>query len=173
MEDPVYTNRSGEFATARKGGIASDEIEFIQERARQGVPVSAIARMIGRAEVDVRAFAATPKRRKPPVPLLDGMPRDAIERASLARGLPPEAIAIMAAVAAGAGLEVAEVRFSCKRGGGRTEARQEAYHALHATGRYSMPMIASWFGLKGHSAVALGIQKHEARQAAGAVREAA
>lgn len=59
MSDALFTYRSGDFATARRGSVAADA-EFIRTKHRQGVPVSAIARMVGRNVSDVAGMCEPP-----------------------------------------------------------------------------------------------------------------
>jgi chromosomal replication initiation ATPase DnaA len=153
--------RGGDFATSRRGGIAED-MAFIMTRHQQGVPISAIARMTGRSEADVRRAVGATKPRKAtpkPSPTL-GRTRTRAQRVDAARGIPPAALCIVAGIAAEYGFSAEDVRFSRKRK--VTAARRDAYHALYATGRYSYPQIADWFGLKSHHAVREGALKHAA-----------
>lgn len=163
--------RSGDFTTSRRGGIAEDMV-FIMTRHSQGVPISAIARMIGRSEVDVRAaVGATRPRRAVRVTSPAGRVRTAEQRAEAARrAIPAAAQCIIAGIAAEYGLSAEDLRFSRKRC--VTPARRDVYHALYATERYSYPQIAEWFGLQSHHAVREGALKHAAMLAA-QLREAA
>lgn len=164
MSALTHASRGGDFATSRRGAIAED-MAFILQQHRKGVPVSAIARMIGRPALDVGKVIGITKPKRAAPKAIPARERNAEQRAKSARTPPADALGIISGIAAEYGLSAEDLRFSCKRSGGRAEARHDCYHALYSTGSYSYPVIADWFGLRGHHAVLEGVRKHAARMA--------
>lgn len=162
----------GEFATAPRAGI-SEDLGFIQAQRAKGVPISAIARMIGRNDADVAAIAAmiqAPAARKPyrPPSPKQARPRRTPRRPSrrvLPKGFSVKAFEVVSKVAAFYGVTVDEM-IGPSRKKAIAEIRQEAYHALYETGRYSLPTIGGYFGGRDHTTIMHGIRSHKARLAA-------
>jgi hypothetical protein len=120
MTGNIQSARGGDFATGRRGGVASD-FDFILEQRARGVPASAVARMLNRNIADVRAiYDADPlraeerptpgqtlraiRRAKPP-PV-----RQASSKANVWRDMPARALAIVRAIANYYGVTVEELR---------------------------------------------------------------
>lgn len=186
MEDHQLQPRcSGDFATSRRGS-AQEDIEFIAARAARDVPLSAIAKMVGRSVASVKAaheayLAArrTPQKDGPPAPPPIEPPR----RAKNVRPRPmPERVAEIAARRAAAhGCTLADLMGS--RGSDAAQlARQAAYHAVRSLvredgrPRFSYALIGAFFGGRDHTTVLHGVKVHQARmdvEAATARRRAA
>lgn len=166
--DNLYSDGPGRFATARKGGIDAYEMDFINAKIAAGVPLVAIANMCGRAVEEIRAFATRPAERAPFVP-------PPLPKPKMARGLqnmPKAARMIVADVAERNGMTT-DLLLSDHRYRSIAHPRQEAFAALYATRRYSLPLIGAWFG-KDHSTILHGIRAHTARaEAASIAQEAA
>jgi hypothetical protein len=54
MSVNIANARGGEFATSRKGGLDAYEVAFIAQKLEAGIPVSAIAKMLGRPVQTIR-----------------------------------------------------------------------------------------------------------------------
>lgn len=175
-QNAIYQSRAGSFATSRKGGVAADA-EFILEQRSKGVPASAVARMIGRAEADVRLIygvsCAAQEGEAPAAPLpvwrqskprpsrakLVGIKQRRAPSRPAPRELSAEARKIALEVAAKHGLTLETL---CGADDKRVFylARREAWHAIYATGRYSLPLVGAWFGGRNHTTIRTGIRKH-------------
>lgn len=158
------TARGGEFATARRG-VSSDTIGFINAKAKAGVPLSAIAKMVGLSVLDVAAANAIVVPRhaygQPTVLVVKRAQKPTETPAPVAaRGLPPTAQRIIASVADKHGLTVADLRGRSQRYR-IAHARQEAFFELMRHG-YSSPLIGSWFG-RDHTTVLHGVCAHRNR----------
>lgn len=168
MSETASAARGGEFATSRRGGV-SEDCDFIRRKAFEGVPVSAIARMVARPVSDVRAIACTvaaPIER--PAPKVTKRPRVVL---SLWRGLmavpdAPTGRKTMAQVAApvcaehGVSLEdvIGPMRFRVI-----TRARQAVMYALVQEKRWSLPQIGKFLGDRDHTTVLHGYRAHAKR----------
>lgn len=164
MSDTANTSKGGEFATSRRGGIAED-VEFIRAKAQAGVPISAIARMVGRNADDVRrVLAESVVAVKPRVTRKERLAQQADERKSV-RVLvsvrpPPPVATVLLDIARQYRISVDELRYSAQRKGNVQPARRHAYYELYMTGRYTMEQIAKWFGMVHHDAVSRGVRQH-------------
>lgn len=161
-------------ATARRGSIAED-FDFIRAKAAKGVPVSAIARMLGRAVSDVQIVAFSPnvaaseRAPEPPPPSPHTLRmrewrkkvRSANYRPNRERGLPKKAAAILNVIARYHGVTVEEIVGRGKRRA-LAHIRQETYAALHCAG-YNLVQVGGFIGGRDHGTVHSGIARHKAR----------
>lgn len=173
MSDNLIENTSpGVFATSRRGRIGDDEIRFIEARAFEGRTCQQIARMLRRAECDVRPFMPKfdeppepePVAKEPPPPV----PGDLV--LSLWKGLmvvPSEGHTmrqIAEEVAARYGVTVdALTGQSSKKV--FVVPRQEAMWRMVQTNRWSQPQIGKFFGGRDHTTVLHATRAHEKRMA--------
>jgi hypothetical protein len=162
--------RGGEYATARRSRVQEDAL-FILARHAQGVPMGAIARMVGRSTTDVARIVTGEgliALERPEEPVPPPVPRHIRRRNSVqtsrsksnvARVMPARARDLVEPIARYYGVTLGELV-----GGRRNRAlatiRQEAYAALYATGRFSFPLIGSYFGGRDHSSIRHGVLAH-------------
>lgn len=165
---------TGTFATARRGFDATDS-EYVLAQLVREIPVSAIARMMGRSLVDVQTVAAASVHavERPPSPvepiMLLAAP-GAVEHYPEPKAPPPEGTMSAAAwwVAQRYGVTMADLR-------GPSHMRVHA-HPRHAsfwecaqilnedgTRRFSNGDIGRWHGGRDNSTVHNGIGQHEKR----------
>lgn len=183
MSETTYNSRSGDFATSPRSKVA-DHYDFIRAKAAAGVPVSAIARMIGCNIQDVSSVAGLPvldaKAKVKPVPVVQALKAIRIRadrehkprmeqwrevRAARARTMPPRALAIVEDIAHRHGVRMVDL-LGPRTLKGLSRVRDEVYHALYATGFYSMPQIGCFIGGRDHSSVLHGIRNHGERSQA-------
>jgi hypothetical protein len=168
MSETANTSKGGEFATSRRTKIAEDS-DFILTQAEKGVPASAIARMTGRAEADVRTLLECAWSRRPGPPPLYAKRRAAVTKRILearqqaAKPMPSHVRLTYERIAKAYGVTFEDMMFSAKRGGWVQQARNEAYHLAYRSGEYPSTAIARWFGLLDHTSVLTGIRKHQER----------
>lgn len=152
--------RGGEFATANRGG-ASQHIAFIYEKAQAGVPLTAIAAMIGTSVGEVAALAPPVPRRAtygtfkalpPEVPVIEPGPR----------AVPKHVMLILREVADAHGVSVDDIRGD-RRLKHITLARHEACWRLRNETAYSTTQIGWFLGGKDHSSVMHGERRHAER----------
>lgn len=168
MSTPRAT-RGGDFThSARNRATAYND--FIFEKARAGVPVSAIANMVGCSVIDVRAVLGivTPP---PALVAVEREPEKAAEkRAAEARyedrrraskRMPRRARLIVEEVAKASGETVDDILY-----GPATQklsaARNWTFAALYDTGAYSTLIIGGFVGGRDHATVIHGMAKHRA-----------
>jgi hypothetical protein len=170
-----------EYATARRSSVAEDA-DFIWKKRAEGVPESAIARMIGRPLADVQritraeglviAEAGPPP--EPPTPKEVARGRSEHRAARKAepaepstptpiRRMPPRVRDYVRAIAAEHRVTMEEM-IGQSRTRRVAHARQDAFNALYSTGRYSLALIGSWFGGRDHTTVLWGIRQDERRR---------
>lgn len=169
MSERTSNARGGEFATSRRPR-AADHADFILTKRASGVPVSAIARMIGCNETEVALIAnlsAKPADRIMEIADLES-PKPARPRASrttprFVKDPKQTAIATWALPyiekhASRAGVSVAAFlsKVYVKK---LSAARNGCYADLYATGRCSLPQIGGWFA-RDHTTILSGIAKH-------------
>ena len=173
--NPIHQSNAGNFATSRKGGVAADT-DFILAQRSKGVPASAVARMIGRAETDVRLIygmdCTAQDAPEAPTPALVWRQSKARAPSGKCGVRRPRSVAspltrTMADWAKVIALEVAGkhgLTFDCLTANDDKRvfivARREAWHAIYATGRCSLPMLGAWFGGRDHTTIRSGIRKH-------------
>jgi hypothetical protein len=160
-------SRAGDFASSRRPRVA-EHATFVWAKDAAGVPISAIAHMIGCNVADVRAFlrpgdgapavvrmevASTPapKRSKPAKTRRGSW----LEVRSLPEAARPtvEVFARMAQVDVDTFLGKAYPRHL-------VEKRAECWAVLHETGRWSLPQIGSWFGGRDHTTIMSAITRY-------------
>lgn len=162
--------------TARRASIAEDA-PFIIAQAAKGVPVGAIARMIGRNPADVGLIVNAPpllaverhsKTPKPPRTTY-AKPKPKIRHRKVRRqgprALTPAARTAIEAVANYYGVTLEEV--IGKRGGRAIQPiRREAYHAVYSlrrpdgSRRYTSTCVGLFFGGRDHSTILSGVAAH-------------
>jgi hypothetical protein len=187
MSGNVEPGRAGDFAGSRKGGITLHEIEFAETKLRAGVPLSAVARMIGRPIGDLSGVgvkSVQPKRPAPrlaprlvglaPMPSRERLPETYLSlwRGSIPR---PDARPTLAAIAK----EVATyygVTVEDLKGPSRqriyTVPRQAAFWVACEAKRWSLPKIGQFFGDRDHTTVLAGKRRHAERLAEAEAAEA-
>lgn len=177
--------KGGEHATAPRSRIA-EYTPFIREQAARGVPLTAIARMVGRNEADVRLVVdlapmqaiARPvvelkvkpvkiaKRSKPRLTGTRSGPRG--HKPAKPRPMPKEAERIVLRVAGMYGRTFSEI-LSPWQGRDIAWVRQHVYHALYAVKRpdgrskWSTLIIGEFIGGRDHTTVMWGMRQHQKR----------
>lgn len=168
MSATPNTSKGGEFATARRGGIAAD-VDFILSQAERGTPAGAIAKMAGRSVIDVRAVLETTWPHRSATAASTAGRRATVTqrilraRQEAAKPMPSHIRLTYERIATAYGVPFTDMMFSAKRGGWVQQARNEAYHLAYRTGEYPATAIARWFGLLDHTSVLTGIRKHQQR----------
>jgi hypothetical protein len=170
--NPLMESGAGRFAS-RRGSVAQDA-EFILRKRMAGVPVSAIARMVGRSEPDVAAICrdlAPAEPGKPEavvIPHCIPAPRKPVKpakRRACARGrhlsMPPLARMYAEEMCALRGVEVAAL-LGEGRAKGIGQLRQELYWRLSKAG-YNNCEIGNFVGGRDPSTVRHGIILHQGR----------
>jgi hypothetical protein len=179
MSELTTNARGGEYATSRRPR-AADHAGFILTQRSKGVPVSAIAQMIGCNQADVALIAekfaaeapARPapvvperKRKAPPPEPLRRAPRVVL---SLWKGeiiVNPQPITmreIAEDVAYRHGVSVDDLT-GPSRAKMHTGPRQEAMWMMSKAKRWSLPRIGQFFGDRDHTTVLHGVRRHEQR----------
>jgi hypothetical protein len=169
MSVNIANARGGEFATTRRGGLDPYELAFIGQKLEAGVPVSAIAKMLGRPAQTIRdglppSFREAVRPEPSPPALIP--PPPPIRAASVKTRPTPDR-------ARRAIREVCDrhiVTWSEIMGPGRTkpvaQARQQAFVALAEMG-FPLADIGRFFN-RDHTTVLWGIRAHERRKASAA-----
>lgn len=162
MSDTATHSRGGDFATSRRGGIDADEIDFIAEQAAKGRTPQQVARMTGRAQldvlrswpIDVAAKSLPPKPRRMVLSLWKGLIEAKPERVTLE--------SLKWDVARDYGVTVKELE-----GQGRqrsiTVPRQDLMWRMVQAKRWSLSQIGRSIGGRDHTTVMHGIRAHQAR----------
>ena len=166
MSDTATHSRGGDFATSRRGGIDADEIGFIADQAAKGRTPQQVARMTGRAQLDVlRSWPIDAAAKSPPP---TQKPRRMV--LSLWKGLieakPQQARVTLESlkweVARDYGVTVEELE-----GQGRTRSitvpRQDLMWRMVQAKRWSLPQIGRCLGGRDHTTVIHGVKAHQAR----------
>lgn len=183
MSELTHSARGGEYATSPRSRVAEDAAFIMAQRVR-GVPVSAIARMTGRSVTDVQAvvqaldLAPVPRAdafpSPPAAPPVAPKPKRVVgarkpqeervwkRRTPPRRAMPTRVREIVEKIASHYGVTVEELIGDSKIRAIAT-IRNEAWHTLYETGRYSSPAIGSWFGGRDHTTILAGIGRHEKR----------
>ena len=173
MEDhSLGPRRSGDFTTSRRS-TAQEDILFILEKARRGVPWPAIAQMVGRPVEDVKAafrihsLARMPRRDRPAKARAAEEPKPRSKNVR-PRPMPKRVVEIAARVAADHGCTLAELAGT--RGSDSAQAaRQAAYFEVrglvkeNGKPRFSYALIGAFFGGRDHTTVLHGVKAHLAR----------
>jgi hypothetical protein len=169
--------KGGEHATASRARIA-EHAPFILAQAARGVPLSAIAQMIGRSRVDVAtvisvgSLSAVARPTKLPEPAVKNAPANRARkvRRRWRRSLTPRVRKAIEAVADYYGVTVDEL--IGRRGATALQPiRQEAYHAVYdlrmpdGSRRYSSICVGQFFGGRDHATILSGVAAHMARLA--------
>lgn len=177
MSDVLYSSRSGDFATSRRGSLSLSEIDFIRRKADAGVGAFNIARMLGCSTQDVQPWMKAynpPSRAAPKI----RTPRPQVRQVlSLWRGLitihepaappsdsPESKRALVARIAAAYDVTVDDVR-GPSRVRSIARARQHVMHEMVSLGRWSLPQIGQYLGDRDHTTVLHGYRRHAQRMA--------
>lgn len=159
--------RGGEFATSRRGGLDQWERAFVNQKRAAGCSDFAIAKMLARSALEIRA-----------VPYMQEVPRhdpprirlEAIERvAPPPPRTMPKAIRDMVSYLA----SCYEITFEDLVGQAKakkyTHPRHEAFARVREIvddqghPKYSFIVIGQWFGGRDHSTVLSGVKAHRKR----------
>jgi hypothetical protein len=168
MSGPISSARGGEFATARRGGLDSHDMEFIAGMARKGVPDSAVAKMLMRGVQEVTAAREALSLERAPRRTY-GQPK-APERAPVIRRPPPpkrgdKAMPARAYKIIREVCDLYAITWSEMVGERRhklyTKPRQQVWWRLWTSG-FSLPQIAHWFN-RHHTSILAGANAHSAR----------
>lgn len=137
------------------------EVDFALAKFAKGVPLSAIANMMGRPVEKVRAILPEQGlRRAPNLAFKPWMVRSTDVAASENHYAPSWVRALVIGVAEKHGVTVNDIRSNSRKRKGITEARQEVMGRLYATERCSLTLIGRWLGGRDHTTVRHGVIAH-------------
>lgn len=162
-------SRAGDFASGRRPRVA-EHAQFVWAKDAAGVPISAIAHMIGCNVADVRSFlrpageapapvvivvAPTPS----PAPATRHVSREPRRFVKVDRSAPVISTArpIIDRHAEAAGLSLGTILSKAYPRKLR-DVRDACWAELYATGRYSLPQIGGWF-CRDHTTIMAGIAR--------------
>lgn len=148
--------RAGDFASSRRPRVA-EHAQFIWAKDAAGIPASAIARMIGCATVDVRHFLSPSLAKVAETTAAPDVVTTGASCVALAPAMPSAAKAVVSKHAEMARISVVELLSKQDRKRLR-DARDACWADLYATGRYSFPQIAGWFG-RDHTSIIDGVAR--------------
>lgn len=168
MSRRLSNAKGGHLANAPKAGVA-ESWAFIWAQKARGVPVSAVARMMGRNVADVAVVYDAPPlvavERAQPSDLAAQTPPPVDPAAPDRRPVPRRALDLVQPILDARGVSWAEVARPSKARR-LTEARQAACATLREAG-FSLTSIGAYLGTD-HASVHHGIRAHRARLTASA-----
>ena len=148
----------------RRSTLDHNRIDYARTKMGQGYPLSAVARMVGSCEADLRRLVVKPP--PPPEPVLT--PEEKV-----LSGLPPAAVEIIRQVSEARDIPVTRIMNPFDRKAPVTRARQEVMWTIYelrqadsGLRRFSTTSIARILNIRCHSSVSTGARAHAKRLAA-------